>query len=104
VALRLAQDGADIAIIYARSPDNARAVVEWMSASGRAIAIAAANANATRVEEAVRETVRVFGKIDILVKYPKPFACEGSNLFKTFAAIAKTAAAKVTVAGRESMQ
>lgn len=68
VALRPARDGADVAITYARSTEKARAVVDSITAGGRcAIAIEADNADAAKVEDAVKETVKVFGRIDILV-------------------------------------
>jgi 3-oxoacyl-[acyl-carrier protein] reductase len=68
VALCLARDGADVAITYARSAEKARAVLDSITAGGRrAIAIEADNADAAKVEDAVKETVKVFGRIDILV-------------------------------------
>jgi 3-oxoacyl-[acyl-carrier protein] reductase len=68
VALRLARDGADVAITYAHSSEKARAVVDSIRAGGRrSIAIAADNANSAKVEYAVKQTVNEFGRIDILV-------------------------------------
>jgi 3-oxoacyl-[acyl-carrier protein] reductase len=68
VALRLARDGAHVAITYAHSSEKARAVVDSIWAGGhRAIAIAADNANSAKVEDAVKQTVKEFGRIDILV-------------------------------------
>jgi hypothetical protein len=53
VALRLARDGADVAITYARSSEKARAVVDSITVGGRrAIAIAATRSrNSTRATD-----------------------------------------------------
>jgi 3-oxoacyl-[acyl-carrier protein] reductase len=68
VALRLARDGADVAITYASSSEKARAVVDSITAEGRrAIAISADSADTAKVEDAIQETVKAFGRIDILV-------------------------------------
>jgi 3-oxoacyl-[acyl-carrier protein] reductase len=68
IAQRLATEGADVAITYARSPERAREVVNAIVARGRqAIAIAADNADPARVEASVSETVKRLGRIDILV-------------------------------------
>ncbi len=68
VAPRLARDGADVAITYASSSEKARAVVDSITAEGRrAIAISADSADTAKVEDAIQETVKAFGRIDILV-------------------------------------
>jgi 3-oxoacyl-[acyl-carrier protein] reductase len=68
IAQRLGSDGADVAITYARSTERARQIVNAVLADGRrAIAIAADNADAAKVEAAVNETVKQLGRIDILV-------------------------------------
>jgi 3-oxoacyl-[acyl-carrier protein] reductase len=68
IAQRLAAEGATVAITYASSPDKANAVVESIVAGGgQAIAIQADSANAAAVRSAVDETVRTFGRIDVLV-------------------------------------
>lgn len=67
-ALRLARDGADVAITYASSPDKAQAVVQSVQALGRrAIAIHADSADADAVVAAVERTVAELGRLDILV-------------------------------------
>ena len=67
-ALRLARDGADVAITYASSPDKAQAVVQSVQALGRrAIAIQADSADADAVAAAVERTVAELGRLDILV-------------------------------------
>lgn len=68
IAQRLARDGADIAITYARSSERARVIVDSVASTRRrAIAIAADNGDAPKVEGAVKQTVKEFGRIDILV-------------------------------------
>ena len=68
IAARLARDGADVAITYARGADAAARVVEAIkSAGGRAIAIQADAADAKAVQAAVEKTVASFGRLDILV-------------------------------------
>ncbi len=68
IAIRLARDGADVAITYARGADAAARVVEAIkSAGGRAIAIQADAADAKAVQAAVEKTVASFGQLDILV-------------------------------------
>lgn len=68
VALRLAQDGADIAFTYQQNADRAADVVDRIKAAGRrALAIQADSADAAAVEAAVEQTVEQFGRLDILV-------------------------------------
>jgi 3-oxoacyl-[acyl-carrier protein] reductase len=68
IAKELAQDGADVALTYARAADRARAVVAEIEAAGRrGLAIAADNTDAVAIEAAVEETVAVLGRLDILV-------------------------------------
>ena len=68
IAIRLARDGADVAITYARGADAAARVVEAIkSVGGRAIAIQADAADAKAVQAAVEKTVASFGQLDILV-------------------------------------
>jgi 3-oxoacyl-[acyl-carrier protein] reductase len=68
IAQRLARDGADVVLTYARASERAHAIVDAISAGGhRAIAIAADNADPAKIEGAVRQAVSAFGKIDILV-------------------------------------
>jgi 3-oxoacyl-[acyl-carrier protein] reductase len=68
IAKKLAEDGADVALTYARSAEPARAVVASIEAKGRrAIAILANNTDPDAVESAVKETIAAFGRLDILV-------------------------------------
>jgi 3-oxoacyl-[acyl-carrier protein] reductase len=68
IAEKLAKDGADVALTYARSIDQARAVVGGIEAMGRrALAILADNNDAAAVEAAVKQTVVTLGRLDILV-------------------------------------
>ncbi|MFD1932448.1 SDR family NAD(P)-dependent oxidoreductase [Nonomuraea mangrovi] len=68
IAARLAADGADVVITYARSADRAAAVVKEIEAAGvRGLAVEAQAADAAQLVAAVERTVAAFGRIDILV-------------------------------------
>lgn len=68
IAKRLARDGASVAITYAGSQAKAQEVVGAINAAkGRAVAIQADSANPDAVRNAVSETVRALGRLDILV-------------------------------------
>jgi NAD(P)-dependent dehydrogenase (short-subunit alcohol dehydrogenase family) len=68
IARRLAQDGADISLTYARSAEKAQAVVADIERTGRrGLAIAAENGDAAAIEAAVNATVEALGRLDILV-------------------------------------
>ncbi|WP_344633108.1 3-oxoacyl-ACP reductase family protein [Streptomyces glaucosporus] len=68
VALRLARDGADVALTYQHSRERAERVVERIKAAGRrARAIHADSADPAAVRAAVETTVAEFGRLDILV-------------------------------------
>ncbi len=68
IARRLAEDGADIAISYAKTADRALALVKELEAKGvRAAAFRADQADATQVASLVRDVAKAFGRIDILV-------------------------------------
>lgn len=79
IAKRLAMDGADVAITYAKDTNAANAVVKAIEASGRkSLAVQADAADAAAVQAAVEQAAKVFGRIDILVNnagtaIPKPF-------------------------------
>lgn len=79
IALRLAADGASVAITYTKGADAAAQVVKAIeSAGGRAIAIQADAADAKAVTAAVEQTAATFGRLDVLVNnagtaIPKPF-------------------------------
>jgi 3-oxoacyl-[acyl-carrier protein] reductase len=68
IARRLAQEGADVALTYARSEGKARAVVAEIEAAGRrGLAIEADNTDAAAIEAAVERTADNLGRLDILV-------------------------------------
>ncbi|MEU4640337.1 3-oxoacyl-ACP reductase family protein [Micromonospora sp. NPDC023814] len=68
VALRLAQDGADVAITYEHSTDRAAMVVKQVEALGRrALAVRADSADPAAVRDAVDRTAAELGRLDILV-------------------------------------
>jgi 3-oxoacyl-[acyl-carrier protein] reductase len=79
IAKRLAADGANVAITYARGAAAAAAVVKAIeSTGGKAIAIQADATDPKAVRAAVDQTVAAFGGLDILVNnagtaIPKPF-------------------------------
>jgi len=68
IAKRLADDGASVAITYARGREAAASVVEAIERSGgHAIAIAADAADVKAVTAAVDQAVASFGRLDVLV-------------------------------------
>jgi len=68
IALRLAGEGAKVAINFAGSTEKAEEVkAEIEKLGGEAVLVQANVADAAAVEEMVRKTVDAFGKIDILV-------------------------------------
>jgi 3-oxoacyl-[acyl-carrier protein] reductase len=79
IAKRLAADGADVAITYARDAKAAAEVVKAIEAEGvKGLAIQADAANAEAMTAAVEKAVAAFGRVDILVNnagtaIPKPF-------------------------------
>ncbi len=67
-ALRLAQEGADVALTYERSRDKAEAVAAQIRALGRkAVALQADNADPAAVKAAVDAAAKELGGLDILV-------------------------------------
>ncbi|MFB6807025.1 SDR family oxidoreductase [Streptomyces sp. NPDC056387] len=67
-ALRLAQDGLDVAVTYVDGADAAAGVVDRIEALGRrALAVRADAGDPARAVAAVEETVRGLGRIDALV-------------------------------------
>ncbi len=67
-ALRLAEDGADVALTYQHNGARAAEVVEQIKGLGRrALAIQADSADAAAVSAAVSATVAEFGRLDVLV-------------------------------------
>ena len=68
IALRLAEDGANVAVIYAGSADKAEAVVNEITALGvNAKAYRCNVADSAAVNESVKAVTNDLGKIDILV-------------------------------------
>lgn len=80
IAKRLAADGANVAITYAKDAAAADAVIKTIEQSGgKAFAVQADAADANAVKAAVDQTAKKFGRIDVLVNnagtaIPKPFA------------------------------
>jgi NAD(P)-dependent dehydrogenase (short-subunit alcohol dehydrogenase family) len=67
-ARALADQGADVVISYAASPDKAEAVAAELKGKGvRAAAIRADQSNPAQVEQLVKSVVDRFGRLDILV-------------------------------------
>jgi 3-oxoacyl-[acyl-carrier protein] reductase len=79
IAKRLAAEGANVVITYAKDSKAAQQIVEAVEAKGvKALAIQADGGNPDAIKVAVLKTVEAFGKIDILVNnagtaIPKPF-------------------------------
>ncbi|WP_228454670.1 SDR family NAD(P)-dependent oxidoreductase [Streptomyces alkaliphilus] len=68
VALRLAEEGADVVLTYENGAERARGVVERIEARGRrALAIRADSADPGALTAAVDEVAATFGGLDILV-------------------------------------
>jgi NAD(P)-dependent dehydrogenase (short-subunit alcohol dehydrogenase family) len=68
VALRLAEEGADVAIHYRNSENEAKDAVHKIEKLGRrAVAIAADLGNVAEVKRLVDESAKHFGRLDILV-------------------------------------
>ena len=68
IAKRLAADGANVAITYAKDANAASAVVKAIEHNGgKAIAIKADAADAKAVKGAVEKAVATFGRLDVLV-------------------------------------
>ncbi|RKN18984.1 SDR family oxidoreductase [Micromonospora musae] len=68
IALRLAQDGADVALTYRQSAEQAATVVKEIQSLGRrALAVQADSADPAAIEGAVDRTAIVLGRLDILV-------------------------------------
>jgi 3-oxoacyl-[acyl-carrier protein] reductase len=75
IALRLAADGADVAITYVQAADKAQEVVRHIERLGsRAIAVQADSADPAAVVDSVNRTVAELGGLDILVNNAGIFA------------------------------
>jgi len=79
IAKRLAENGASVAITYAKDSSAASDVVKAIELEGgKALAIQADSADVHAVKGAVEKTVATFGRLDVLVNnagtaIPKPF-------------------------------
>ena len=68
IAKRLAADGANVAITYAKDSASASAVVKAIESNGgKAIAIQADSVEAKAINNAVSKAVETFGRLDVLV-------------------------------------
>ncbi|SRR5260221_3453292 len=68
IARRLAHEGAAASITYSVSRQSADAVADGIKADGaKSLAIQADNADVHAVKAAIAETVKTFGRLDVLV-------------------------------------
>lgn len=68
IALRLADEGANVAVNYVTNPDDAKTVVQQIELKGRqAMAVEADVSNVAQVSKMVAEVVARFGRVDICV-------------------------------------
>jgi pteridine reductase len=68
IALRLADEGADVAVHYGKSKEEAKGVVAEIAKRGRrAIALQANLTNVSEITALVAGVVREFGRLDILI-------------------------------------
>ncbi|MGX4736649.1 SDR family NAD(P)-dependent oxidoreductase [Kitasatospora griseola] len=68
VALRLAEEGADVALTYREGEAPAQKIVEQIEGLGRrALAVRADGADADALDAAVERTVETLGRLDVLV-------------------------------------
>ncbi|MET7666859.1 SDR family NAD(P)-dependent oxidoreductase [Micromonospora luteifusca] len=80
IALRLAEDGADVALTYRQDVERATAVVKQIEALGRrALAIQADGADPTAVRGAVDRAAADLGRLDILVNNAAVFLVGGMD-------------------------
>ncbi|HTZ46432.1 MAG TPA: SDR family oxidoreductase [Verrucomicrobiae bacterium] len=74
IALRLAQEGADVAVHYGKSASDARAVVEQIENLGRrAAAFPAELTDVAGIEHLVNQVISQFGQLDILINTAATF-------------------------------
>jgi NAD(P)-dependent dehydrogenase (short-subunit alcohol dehydrogenase family) len=77
IVKRLAREGATVAFTYVASAEKADALVGEISATGgKALAIKADSADASALQQAVRQAVNSLGNLDILVNNAGR-ACDG---------------------------
>jgi len=83
ISMAMAEAGADIAVIYRRDEEAAKATVREIQAlSGKAAAFCADAADYDSVKDAVNRAVKTFGKVDILVNNAG-IASRGRSVFDT---------------------
>src|SRR5512135_1744046 len=71
IARRLASDGAQVVINYAKSANAAEEVVRQIkSAGGEATAIQADLSDPSQIQSLFDTTLQVFGRLDILARFP----------------------------------
>ncbi|MEV4483459.1 SDR family oxidoreductase [Micromonospora coxensis] len=81
-ALRLAADGADVAVTWQQDAEQAATVVKRIEATGRrALALRADSADPTALREAVDRTADELGRLDILVNNAAVFLVGGVDEF-----------------------
>src|SRR5262249_9066010 len=72
VAVLYAREGADIAIVYLNEHDDAAETKRAVEAEGRrCITISGDVADPKVCEDAVQQTIKAFGKLDVLVNMPR---------------------------------
>ncbi|WP_035615328.1 glucose 1-dehydrogenase [Haloferula sp. BvORR071] len=82
VAIAFAREGADVAVVYLNEDDDARETARLIHQHGRRCLLHACNIGSqTACEEAVAQTLRSFGRLDILVnnaaeQHPQPFVTD----------------------------
>jgi 3-oxoacyl-[acyl-carrier protein] reductase len=68
VAVRLAREGADVALTYVSKPESAAAIARQIEAGGsKALVLRADSADPAAIDAAIREAVAVFGRLDVVV-------------------------------------
>ena len=68
VAIRLAEEGADVVVNYHSHPESANRVVETIRKSGReCVAVGADLGNVEEVRRLIQDSVRQLGPLDILI-------------------------------------
>ncbi|HEY3294609.1 MAG TPA: SDR family oxidoreductase [bacterium] len=74
IALKLAQDGADLVINYLEREDAAHEVADWIRGMGRRVLLAKADVcDPVQVHDMFKNIVTEFGHLDILVNNVGPF-------------------------------
>jgi 3-oxoacyl-[acyl-carrier protein] reductase len=78
IAIKLAQEGADVVLTYSKSKDKAESVADKIRALGRKAVIVEADAGKPEsAAKVVDEAIKAFGKLDILVNNAGVFEAAG---------------------------